>query len=126
LDREHHRPEHGQFCARSGKEETLSDSPEVRRSCSMIKDGFDVLTYRKGRSRRINERCFIRRRAEFDGRRVDYLLHDQPVRFLKGKLRLRQITRCGQPIGNGTKSRRLMTFPQAARPNPTFPTRGKK
>jgi hypothetical protein len=24
---------------------------------------------------------------------VDYLLHDQPVRFLKGKLRLRQITR---------------------------------
>jgi hypothetical protein len=60
---------------------------------AMIKDGFDVLTYRKGRSRRINERRFIRRRAEFDGRRVDYLLHDQPVRFLKGKLRLRQITR---------------------------------
>jgi hypothetical protein len=24
---------------------------------------------------------------------VDYLLHDQPVRFLKGKLRLRQVTR---------------------------------
>jgi transposase len=60
---------------------------------AMIKDGFDVLTYRKGRSRRINERRFIRRRAEFDGRRVDYLLHDQPVRFLNGKLRLRQITR---------------------------------
>jgi transposase len=60
---------------------------------AMIKDGFDVLTYRKGRSRRINERRFIRRRAEFDGRRVDYLLHDQPVRLLKGKLRLRQITR---------------------------------
>ena len=59
----------------------------------MIKDGFDVLTYRKGRSRRINERRFIRRRAEFDGRRVDYLLHDQPVRFLNGKLRLRQVTR---------------------------------
>jgi transposase len=56
---------------------------------AMIKDGFDVLTYRKGRSRRINERRFIRRRAEFDGRRVDYLLHDQPVRLLKGKLRLR-------------------------------------
>jgi transposase len=60
---------------------------------TMIKDGFDVLTYRKGRSRRINERRFIRRRAEFDGRQVDYLLHDQPVRLLKGKLRLRQITR---------------------------------
>ena len=60
---------------------------------TMIKDGFDLLTYRKGRCRRINERRFIRCRAELDGRRVDYLLHDQPVGFLKGKLRLRQITR---------------------------------
>jgi len=60
---------------------------------TMIKDGFDVLTYRKGRSRRINERRFIRRHAVFDGRLADYLLHDQPVRFLKGKLRLRQVTR---------------------------------
>src|SRR5258706_5872494 len=60
---------------------------------TMIKDGFDVLTYRKGRCRHINERRFVRRRAELDGRSVGYLLHDQPVRFLKGKLRLRQITR---------------------------------
>src|SRR5271167_2558565 len=60
---------------------------------TMIKDGFDLLTYRTGRCRRINERRFIARHAEFDGCRVDYLLHDQPVRFLKGKLRLRQVTR---------------------------------
>ena len=60
---------------------------------TMIKEGFDLLTYRKGRCRRINERRFIARHAEFDGCRVDYLLHDQPVRFLKGKLRLRQVTR---------------------------------
>jgi len=60
---------------------------------TMIKDGFDLLTYRKGRCRRIHERRFIRRRAELDGRWVDYLLHDEPVRFLKGKLRLRQVTR---------------------------------
>jgi hypothetical protein len=59
----------------------------------MIGDGFDVLTYRKGRCRHINERRFTRRRAELDGREVDYLLHDQPVRFLNGKLRLRQVTR---------------------------------
>ena len=59
----------------------------------MIKSGFDVLTYRKGHCRRINERRFIRRRAQLDGRLVDYLLHDQPVRFLKSKLRLRQVTR---------------------------------
>ena len=60
---------------------------------TMIKSGFDVLTYRKGRCRRINERRFTRRVAEFDGSRVDYILHDQPVRFLKGTLRLRQVTR---------------------------------
>src|ERR1700752_5222878 len=60
---------------------------------TMIKDGFDVLTYRKGRCRRINERRFVRRRAVLDGCSVDYLLHDEPVRFLKGKLRLRQVTR---------------------------------
>jgi hypothetical protein len=66
-------------------------SPKLFRT--MIKDGFDLLTYRKGRCRRINERRFIRRRAELDGRWVEYLLHDQPVGFLKGKLRLRQVTR---------------------------------
>ena len=60
---------------------------------TMIKDGFDLMTYRVGRCRRIHERRFVRRRAELDGRWVDYLLHDQPVRFLEGKLRLRQVTR---------------------------------
>jgi hypothetical protein len=60
---------------------------------TMIKDGFDVLTYRKGHCRQINERRFVRRRAVLDGCSVDYLLHDAPVRFLKGKLRLRQVTR---------------------------------
>src|SRR5215468_8327477 len=59
---------------------------------TIVNDGFDLLTYRVGRCRRIHERRFIRRRAELDGRWVDYLLHDQPVRFLKGKLRLRQVT----------------------------------
>jgi transposase len=60
---------------------------------AMIKDGFDVLTYRKGKSRHINEQRFVPRRAKLDGRWVSYELHDQPARFLKGKLRLRQITR---------------------------------
>lgn len=59
----------------------------------MIKDGFDILTYRKGKGPRIHERRFVRRRAKLDGRWVSYDLHDRPVRFLKGKLRLRQITR---------------------------------
>src|SRR6201987_2664542 len=60
---------------------------------TMIQDGFDVLTYRKGRCRHINERRFVRRRAVLDGCSVDYLLHDEPVRLLNGKLRLRQVTR---------------------------------
>jgi transposase len=60
---------------------------------AMVNDGFDVLTYRKGHCRHINEQRFVRRRAHLDERFVEYLLHDQPVRFLKGRLRLRQVTR---------------------------------
>src|SRR5580658_10483375 len=55
--------------------------------------GFDILTYRKGRTRHIAERRFTLHKAKLDGRQVEYLLPDQPVRFLKGKLRLRQVTR---------------------------------
>ena len=66
-------------------------SPKLFRS--MIEQGFDILTYRKGKSRLINERRFVHRRAKLDGHWVSYDLHDQPVRFLKGKLRVRQITR---------------------------------
>jgi transposase len=65
-------------------------SPKLFRK--LIED-FDILTYRKGRSRQVNEKRFVLRAAQFDGRWVKYRLHDQPVRFLKGKLRLRQVTR---------------------------------
>jgi hypothetical protein len=54
---------------------------------------FDILTYRKGKCRRVGEHRFSLRTAQIDGRTVEYRLHDQPVRFLKGKLRLRQISR---------------------------------
>jgi transposase len=54
---------------------------------------FDILTYRKGGFRKISQKRFILRKARFNGRRVEYLLHDQAARFLKGKLRLRQVTR---------------------------------
>ncbi len=60
---------------------------------TMIQDGFDILTYRKGKGRLVHQRRFVHRRAKLDGRWVSYDLHDQPVRFLKGKLRLRQVTR---------------------------------
>src|SRR5713226_2409077 len=55
--------------------------------------GFDILTYRKGRTRHIAENRFTPHKARLDGRQVKYLLHEQPVRFLQGKLRLRQVTR---------------------------------
>ncbi len=60
---------------------------------TLLAMGFDILTYRKGRTRRIAEKRFMPRKAKLDGRQVEYLLHEQPVRFLKGKLRLRQVTR---------------------------------
>ena len=66
-------------------------SPKVFQE--LLAMGFDILTYRKGRTRHIAERRFTLHKAKLDGRPVEYLLHDQPVRFLKGKLRLRQVTR---------------------------------
>lgn len=66
-------------------------SPKLFRD--LLAMGFDILTYRKGRIRHIAEKRFTWHRARLDDRRLEYLLHDQPVRFLKGKLRLRQVTR---------------------------------
>jgi len=66
-------------------------SPKLFRD--LLAMDFDILTYRKGRIRHIAEKRFTWYKARLDGRQVRYLLHDQPVRFLKGKLRLRQVTR---------------------------------
>jgi transposase len=55
--------------------------------------GFDLLTYRKGRYPRIPRTRFQPRRTRCGGRTVSYVLADQEVRLLKGKLRLRQVTR---------------------------------
>jgi transposase len=59
----------------------------------LIEHGFDVLTYRKGRCPRVPRKRFRRRAGRLDGRRIAYLLADQEVRLLRGKLRLRQVTR---------------------------------
>ncbi|HSW40734.1 MAG TPA: hypothetical protein VLL97_14725 [Acidobacteriota bacterium] len=53
---------------------------------------FDILTCRNGRVRQIAEKRFILRQAKLDGHKVQYWLQDQAVRFLKGKLRIRQVT----------------------------------
>jgi DNA-binding CsgD family transcriptional regulator len=55
--------------------------------------GFDLLSYRKGRYPRIPRSRFRLHTARCGGRKVSYVLADQEVRLLKGKLRLRQVTR---------------------------------
>ncbi len=53
--------------------------------------GFDILTYRKGKWRKVPRRRFTEQCATFDDREVTYQLADQEVRV--GKLRMRQVTR---------------------------------
>ena len=63
--------------------------------------GFDLLTYRKGRSPRIPRKAFRLHQTVIEGRTISYVLADQEVRLLKGKLRLRQVTRL---MGNGHRT----------------------
>jgi len=62
----------------------------------MIRDGFDVLTYRRGRFPAVPEKRFLLRKAQIDGRQVEYLLDDRRVRLLGGRLRMRQVTRLSE------------------------------
>jgi transposase len=57
---------------------------------------FDILTYRKGRCRRISRKCFQTHQTRLGGKTTTYVLADQEVRLQKGKLRLRQVTRLAE------------------------------
>ena len=59
----------------------------------IVAANFDLLTYRKGRYVRIPRKRFQTCRTRHGGRAIAYVLADQEVRLLKGKLRLRQVTR---------------------------------
>jgi transposase len=59
----------------------------------LIADGFDILTYRKGRSRRRLRWEFREHSAVLDGREVVYQLADHGIRLLRGKLELREVVR---------------------------------
>ncbi len=59
----------------------------------IIRQGFDILTYRKGRATHLPASRFQEHSGSFDGRQVCYQLADQGVALLKGRLRLRQVTR---------------------------------
>ena len=54
---------------------------------------FHVLTYRKGRTKKLQRRSFSLHEEVIEGQRVSYLLNDRQVKFLKGRLKLRQVTR---------------------------------
>lgn len=58
----------------------------------LIQDGFDILTYRKGKFRKIARKCFKQYEQALDGDNIRYNLADQGVRLSSG-LRLRQVTR---------------------------------
>jgi len=59
----------------------------------LLADGFDFLTYRKGRFRKVPRLQFRLHETRVQGRRIRYLLADQGIRLLEGSLRLRQVTR---------------------------------
>ncbi|HQT95593.1 MAG TPA: hypothetical protein PK435_13245 [Thermoanaerobaculaceae bacterium] len=60
---------------------------------TLIKAGFDILTYRKGVWKNIPPAQFAQCTKTIDGRKMSYDLNDRNIRLLKGKLRLRQVTR---------------------------------
>ena len=62
----------------------------------LIQADVDILTYRKGRWREIPPGQFTCCRKRIEGRKVLYNLNDRNIRLLKGRLRLRQITRLGE------------------------------
>jgi prepilin-type processing-associated H-X9-DG protein len=59
----------------------------------ILATSFDLLTYRKGRHPQIPRKRFQKYRTTLGGLVSSYTLADQEVRLLKGKLRLRQVTR---------------------------------
>jgi transposase len=59
----------------------------------LIREGFDILTYRKGRFPKLPIRCFKEYASSVGGREIRYHLDDRGVQLLGRKLRLRQVTR---------------------------------
>jgi len=67
----------------------------------LIKQGIDLVTYRKGKTEQIPEEHFCLMTEEIEGKKVEYRLHDRSVALLKGKLWLRQVSRLN-PSGHQT------------------------
>jgi transposase len=63
----------------------------------LMRDGVDIVTYRKGKIDLIPEEFFLPMAEELAGRRVEYKLHDRSVAFMDGKMWLRQVSRLNRP-----------------------------
>jgi hypothetical protein len=63
----------------------------------LVATSFDVLTYRKGRCPRLPRSRFAEHKGVINGRTITYTLAEQGVYLLRGKLRLRQVTRLMVP-----------------------------
>jgi len=59
----------------------------------LIRSGFDILTYRKGKWKKIPRGRFRTVQKRIEGRTVSYELDERNIRLLNGRLRMRQITR---------------------------------
>lgn len=59
----------------------------------LLQQGFDILTYRKSKRRRLPASRFREQRVTLEGRELSYELCEQAVRLGTGRLRLRQIVR---------------------------------
>jgi hypothetical protein len=59
----------------------------------MDRAGFDVLTYRKGKSEPVAEGAFTEHEVPGTNGKLTYLLHDMEVKLLRGKFSMRQVTR---------------------------------
>jgi transposase len=66
-------------------------SPELFEK--LVSAGFDFMTYRKGRCRKVPRKLFREFSGKIDGRPVSYALADRSIRLLGGRLGLRQVTR---------------------------------
>lgn len=76
----------------------------------LLADGFDLLTYRKGKYRRVARKHFSLHEGTINGRSLRYTLAEREVRFLNQALRLRQVTRLaddGHQVGIITSRRDL-------------------
>jgi transposase len=88
---------------------------------TIIDSGFDILTYRKRRYRRVAKRCFQTYHITAAGRTESYTLADQTVRLRlpvgNRQLTLRQVTRLGDDGRHQTAivtSRRDLSAPEVA------------